>query len=315
MRNYLAAIVVIVSVAAFAFSSASVNASPTPQAYDFVTIDSPEPSLFNVPLGINNRGDIVGGYLDATFRFRGYVRINGTFIPLDFPGATQTGASGITENRTVTGTHKDAHGFQHGFVWRNGQFQTVDVPGVAQTVDIPFEFGDGLGTGSFGMNEFNALVGEYATADGVGHGWLKIGEHFVTVDHPNAAQFPGGGTTVFGVNNLLQVAGQYRTGSVPISRGFVWTFGRFTPVDHPNAGGQFGTQANGINDRGEVVGVYSDANTILHGFVLKNGQYRDINFPGAAATECHSINDRGDITGTYFDTAGIGHGFVAYKRH
>jgi hypothetical protein len=87
--------------------------------------------------------------------------------------------------------------------------------------------------------------------------------------------------------------------------------GIFTPIEFPGSGGTFGTQSNGINNRGDIVGLYSDPADNGHGFLLHEGQYTSIDFPGEPFTECHCINDRGVITGLYQDAAGISHGFIS----
>lgn len=309
MKKHFAAILLVLVLAATASAARIEN-----QNYRFVTVNFPhQPIIFNGPIGINNRGDLAGFYVDGNFKVRGYARINGNFIPVDYPGSTQTWCTTITDNREINGTYFDAEGYQHGFILRNGQYQTIDVPFAARTTGIHFEFGEGLGTAAFGMSDNGAMVGEYSDAAGTGHGWLRVRNQFQTIDFPGAAQFPGGGTNAIAVNNRYDVVGKYWSDAAPYVHGYLWQDGNFTSIDAPNAGGTFGTQANGINNRGDIVGVYTDAGDIYHGFILRDGQYQNIDFPGAAHSECHYINERGDITGTYFDENDVGHGFVAYR--
>jgi predicted transcriptional regulator len=47
-----------------------------------------------------------------------------------------------------------------------------------------------------------------------------------------------------------------------------------------------------------------------HGFVLSNGVYATIDFPGADYTEAIDVNDAGDIVGSYNFSDGNSHGFV-----
>jgi probable HAF family extracellular repeat protein len=83
----------------------------------------------------------------------------------------------------------------------------------------------------------------------------------------------------------------------------------FTTVDVPGA---LHTQARGINERGQIVGFYSDAATGLrHGFLWEEGELTTIDVPGARATEASGINNRGQIVGFYTDAGGQRHGFVA----
>jgi uncharacterized membrane protein len=76
------------------------------------------------------------------------------------------------------------------------------------------------------------------------------------------------------------------------------------------------TLVTGINDRREIVGVYSTVGPedLLvgnqRGFVYSNGVYRDITVPGAAGTGVNGINNRGQLAGAYGDSDGTIHGFV-----
>src|SRR5438034_1604260 len=79
----------------------------------------------------------------------------------------------------------------------------------------------------------------------------------------------------------------------------------FTTIDAPGAAG---TQGEGINDRGQIVGTYADAGGMVGGFLLDNGTFTTINFPGATDSRADAINDRGQIAGGYTDAAGF-HGY------
>ena len=68
-----------------------------------------------------------------------------------------------------------------------------------------------------------------------------------------------------------------------------------------------------INARGDIVGRFLDASRIPHGYLLSDGIYTTIDFPGAARTTATGINARGNIVGDY-TAASIRHGFVATRR-
>jgi probable HAF family extracellular repeat protein len=87
----------------------------------------------------------------------------------------------------------------------------------------------------------------------------------------------------------------------------------FTTIDDPL--GAVSSQVFGINDSGEMVGYYVDANDSTHGFMLKNGVFTTIDDPNASpaigyGTQALGINDAGQIVGWYADSSGITHGFV-----
>jgi hypothetical protein len=72
-----------------------------------------------------------------------------------------------------------------------------------------------------------------------------------------------------------------------------------------------------INDRGQIVGLYSDnapntkdPDAIVHGFVLDRRKVTTIDFPGAAApgTVATDINNRSQIVGFYYRNPDAGTG-------
>jgi probable HAF family extracellular repeat protein len=125
-----------------------------------------------------------------------------------------------------------------------------------------------------------------------------------------------------GINDRRQVVGEYVDDRL-VSRGFLLDkHGRFTRIDVPGA---LGTNAAKINNRGQIVGVYSDTsrdlgdrpdsdptdpNFKLRGFLLDRGRYVRLDFPGSRSSQAFGINDRGQVVGEYKDTAGKFHGYL-----
>jgi hypothetical protein len=115
------------------------------------------------------------------------------------------------------------------------------------------------------------------------------------------------------VNDHGEVVGTYRApdGSGFDRFGFLLSKGEFTKIDDPNAQPfEGGTELNGINDPGDIVGFYFDDNHDTHGFVLSDGVYTALDVPGATLTIAQGISNPGEIVGQYNDAAGNGHGFV-----
>jgi probable HAF family extracellular repeat protein len=54
-------------------------------------------------LGINDRGQVVGEYLDPAGRYHGYVWQQGRFTTIDVPGAAGTSAADINNRGQITG--------------------------------------------------------------------------------------------------------------------------------------------------------------------------------------------------------------------
>jgi probable HAF family extracellular repeat protein len=77
-----------------------------------------------------------------------------------------------------------------------------------------------------------------------------------------------------------------------ITRGFLRDEGTFTPIEHP-VGPK--TIAYGINDHGQIVGIYGVAFGQERGFLLDNGVFKPIDVLGTTATDAYDIPDRGII--------------------
>src|SRR5262249_60528628 len=69
----------------------------------------------------------------------------------------------------------------------------------------------------------------------------------------------------------------------------------------------------GINPRGDIVGSTIDSSGNDHAFLLSNGRFTTIDFPGSVATDLNDINPSGDIVGQYADSDGNEHGFILSK--
>ena len=89
--------------------------------------------------------------------------------------------------------------------------------------------------------------------------------------------------------------------------------GRITTFDVPGARG---TEAAKLNDRGQIVGRYSDDTPFVddsarvRGYIRYRGKTTRLDAPGAVHTLPTGINDRGHVVGYYVDAGGTTHGFV-----
>ena len=78
-------------------------------------------------MGINDRGQVVGEYLDATGRYHGYVWERGRFTTIDVPGTAGTSALDINNRGQVTGLTGDLTA-PDGFLLDRGRVTTFDAP-------------------------------------------------------------------------------------------------------------------------------------------------------------------------------------------
>ena len=70
----------------------------------------------------------------------------------------------------------------------------------------------------------------------------------------------------------------------------------------------------GLNNAGQVVGFYQDANEISHGVIVQDGELTQYDFPGAAETEIFGVSESGLLIGDIFDADGAIHGFVGSEQ-
>jgi uncharacterized membrane protein len=132
---------------------------------------------------------------------------------------------------------------------------------------------------------------------------------------PPAPATPGQPTSLPSANIAPEVS---RQAAADPNGAFIFRNGRFTPL-----GGIRGAAATGhvnLNNRGQTVGFYADAQGEVRSFVKdQRGRVATFVVPGAPVTLAAGINDRGQVAGTYYDRgAAIGqvpppgtlHGFI-----
>jgi hypothetical protein len=81
----------------------------------------------------------------------------------------------------------------------------------------------------------------------------------------------------------------------------------FATIDYPGARVTWAWQNN---NRGDIVGQFTDAGGSTHGFLLRKGAFVPIDVPGAVRTVAQGINDQGDIAGAYVTPDGRTRAFV-----
>jgi hypothetical protein len=182
--------------------------------------------------------------------------------------------------------------------------------GIAAAPPLTFTFSDvhanktATETDTFGVNEFGTIAGDYVDANGVQHGMIKGGKNLTTIDHPNCTTsggFAAGAIAFYGLNKSCAAAGWCTSTKTGLYNGFVYASGKFTAINFPKSNG---TQALGINDTGDVVGLYLDSSGVQHGFVKKGSKYTSIDVAGDSTTEAWGINNAGQIAVFAITSAG-----------
>jgi hypothetical protein len=185
--------------------------------------------------------------------------------------------------------------------------------GIAAAPPLTFKFSDvhanktAIETDTYGVNNAGVIAGDYVDAKSVQHGMILAGAKLTTVDNKGCSAISGtGGISFYGINSAGEAAGWCTSSKTGLDIGFVYSKGKFTPVNFPKSDG---TQATGINDKGEVVGLYLDSAGLSHGFSKIGARYKSINVKGGTNTVAWGVNNAGQITVYTTNSAGT---FDAY---
>jgi hypothetical protein len=217
-------------------------------------------------LGINDSEMIVGSYFhvdaDTQVHQHGYCLMpNGTFVPIDVPGATDTIPRAIS-SANVAGFYFDQSGNLHGFIGMNSGAVTIDFPGAAFT-----QVG--------GINNNGDVAGTYGDSAGNVHGFTRTASGgFGSFDVPGAA-VQLAGTEPWAINDAGQVGGfdaKSKSTALGFSEpradlhGFVMTAGQFVSVNVPDG---INTCIFGLNNASAAVGQYDTTDGATHGFYIQ----------------------------------------------
>ncbi len=262
------------------------------------TFDYPGTGNLTLPQKINERGDIVGEYIDSSAVTRGFVRFkNGTFsAPIVDPNDTVgfTEGRGINNSGTVAGDYVISDGTLHSFFLSGGTFTEYDVPGTVQTnllsINDPGDF-----TGGFDPD-----------GSGIFQAFVSVGGTLTTFSMPGAL-----GTFAYEINNSKQLTVGYYIDSSGILHGYYRdsSGALHFPIDPPSS---VGTVLFGVNNRSWVVGRYADSSGVTHGLLfVPPDSFTTFDYPGSTFTSLNGISSQGNICGRYVDASGIAHGFIA----
>jgi hypothetical protein len=203
----------------------------------------------------------------------------------------------ISDEGDLVGTVVDVSGKQQGFIYKY-RLQKFSAP-----------FSDPNDTGSDtqgrGINILRHCVGEYLNgSDGTFHGYLFRHEQvppFTEVDVAGAVD-----TIPLGINNNGDFVGTcvLPNGDQPA---FASMSQQVTTFAVPNANATFAYQ---ITDSNQIIGSYTDANDVTHGFTRDSAGNLTfpIDVPGATGTMLFGNNAMNWGVGRYTDASGVSHG-------
>src|SRR5215510_8453717 len=284
----------------FVFPLMGTFAQQAPNSFSIqviTTFDYPGTGNLTLPQKINERGDVVGEYIDSNGVTRGFVRFSdGSFsAPIVDPNDTVgfTEGRGINNSGTVDGDYVISDGTVHSFFLSGGNFTEYDVPGALQT-------------NLLSINDAASFTGTFDPGSGIFQALINVGGALTSFSVPAAIA-----TLAYEINNSNQLTVGYFIDSSGILHGYFRDANGALhfPID---PSGSVATVLFGLNDRNWVVGRYADASGVTHGvFFLPPNQFSTFDYPGSAFTSLNGINDRGIICGRYVDATGIAHGVIA----
>jgi hypothetical protein len=280
-----------------------------PTNLDFRTVDNPSDPAFNQLCGINDQG-VIAGYFGsgaAGHPTKGYQVRNGatSLVVENVPNSVQTMVAGLNNQGATVGfwsAANNANPGNTGFVAMNGSVHNVAFP----TNDNSNPPVNQL----LGINDDGMAVGFYDDAAGHSHGYTyDNGRNAYTPVNVNGAN----SVTVTAINDRGMIAG-YDTTAAGVMEGFLrGSDGSMRHLSYPGASM---TQALGLSNRNEVVGVYAvgtGPTAQTHGFAwTARAGFKTVDDPnGVGNTTVNGVNDAGDLVGFYMDRSGRTHGMVA----
>jgi len=287
------------------------TASAAEPAFNFVSINYPGAVLTQAE-GISPDGDIPGLYVDSSGVVHGFLLHRGVFSTIDYPGSAYSDLRATTPGGDIVGNYSmpgENPGYVftpggapvniHGFVLkRDGTFIPLppypDHPNMITQRILP----DGSVLGCFHNLDFGSWMRGFVLRDGVYTGLDG------TLDGLSLPSSMNNGATP----DLGQIAGFFMDMGTNKRPSYVIQNGSLSLFDYPSAS-VVSTRAWDMNPSGAIVGDYRDA-TGVHAFLLENGSFASLTFPGATVTQARGINPGGAIVGWYTDATGT-HGFLA----
>lgn len=209
------------------------------------------------------------------------------------PGGIYSSAYGINDAGKIVGMAYDASGALKTVQWNNGQIAVI--PGLSPSAaSVPYDVND---------------VGQIA-------GTLEVGgqdDGIYWDAQNNAFKLPGlpgvaaSWVRANAINSSGLLVGRAQEGGPNLyAHAVIWNTNSFQ-TDLGFMGGGTYSEAFGINDLGQVVGVASIANTNQHAFLWQNGQFTDLSTwtGGGVSSRAYAINDSGQIVGLNKNVASI----------
>jgi probable HAF family extracellular repeat protein len=241
------------------------------------------------PMGINNRGAVVGISATADGLTRAFLYTGGSLVDLGTLGGDESFAYRINDNGIIVGRAQDLSGRFHAFV--------TTINGGAVELTALDARADGDFGAALGVNAAGDVTGYYTTS---GHHMSVRNRVFSYRDFRvgDVGAFGGEDGVVVAVNNRGNLAGYFSSephADYAQHRSFLFSGGKLVPIG--SLGGQL-TTARDLNNRDEVVGDGDAGQGEHHAFLFTGGRLHDLGtLAGGQQSAAYAINERGDIVG------------------
>ncbi len=288
----------------FSFDSAA-----APQGGNqFTTIDMPRGDRTEI-MGINSAGEIVGMYRPSDFgRNRIFLFSQGKYVSLELPpGGGDSIPVGISDSGVIVIRQILGSSLVSGSDVRIMTYTRVR-EGALTLVTLPA-----------GYNEKQSaliLAGLGSSSDFVGTTWrgsagvevfrVKDGNVHILGNIPEGANVSAANGAGVVIGDLVVRTGNAK-GSIT---GFVLRDGKVSTFAYPGADW---TTPRAINERGQIVGAFHDANGTSNEGCFRldaNGKLFELVIPEARSCDAIGINNDGTIVGTFFAKDTGFHGFL-----
>jgi probable HAF family extracellular repeat protein len=236
---------------------------------------------------INNRGAMVGSYMDSSGVRHGFLLSKGKVINIDHPNGMNTYCFGINNAGAIVGYYTTSSFSAQGFLYAKGKFKNLGPAGSTSSQAI-------------GINSNGDINGNFGDSKG-SHGFLLKGGKYTTLDVPNSMGTLGGG-----INDADVMTEEWIDSGFNVESS-LYKNRKYTTINIP---GETDSYVSGINNLGDIV--YSWESAEDYGGALRhNGRIYMFRDPKGDRTFGYGINDHNTIVGAYTDSNGVSNGFLA----
>ena len=241
------------------------------------------------PMGINNRGAVVGFSNTVEGLTRAFLYSAGALIDLGTLGGAESFAYRINDNGIIVGRAQDESGRFHAFV--------TTLTGGAITLSSLDARADGDYGAALGINSAGDVTGYYTTS---GAHMSARNRVFLYRDFrvSDVGTFGGEDGVAVAVTDRGSMAGFFSVephADYAQHGSFLLTGGKPVPIG--SLGGKL-TTARDLNNRDEVVGDGDTGDGDHHAFLFAGGRLRDLGtLAGGRQSAAYAINERSDIVG------------------